>query len=212
MLRSLPGSGNFKARFEGIERGQSFLEDSLMAVTAKKRAKSTKTVTPRKAQRAAGGAAARPRPRKAYAAKLKTVVTDGSVEEFLAGIAEAQQRADCQVRAAIFGTATRQAPRMWGGRIVGYGEYSYVGRSGRAGDWYLAGFAPQKGTLTLYMLGGWAHDPGLLAKLGKHSLGMGCLYLKRLADVDLRTLKALVASALTRAKALAPTMMNQGVR
>jgi len=62
------------------------------------------------------------------------------------------------------------------------------------------------------MLGGWAHDQGLLAKLGKHSLGMGCLYVRRLADVDLKTLKALVASALKRAKAMAPTMMNPGTR
>lgn len=185
-----------------------------MAVTGKNRKKTAaaKAAKPARAKRAARGAAAKPRPRKAYDAKLKTVVTDGSVDEFLAGIAEAQQRADCQVLATIFGAATKQAPRMWGGRIVGYGEYSYVGRSGRAGDWYLAGFAPQKGTLTLYMLGGWAHDRVLLAKLGKHSLGMGCLYVRRLADVDLKTLKALVASALKRAKAIAPTMMNPAAR
>ena len=120
-----------------------------------------------------------------------------------------QQRVDCLVLEGIFAKLTKQSPKMWGGRIVGYGEYSYVGRSGRAGDWYVAGFAPQKGTLTLYMLGGWAHDKTLLARLGKHSLGMGCLYLKRLADVDPKVLKTLVEDALKRARSIAPTMMNQ---
>ncbi len=152
----------------------------------------------------------KPRPRKAYAAKLKTVATDASVAMFLGGIADAQQRADALTLEGIFAKATRKPPRMWGGAIVGYGDYSYVGRSGRAGDWFLGGFSPRKGTLTLYALGGWAHDPALLNKLGKHRLGEGCLYVTRLADVEMKTLKALVGSTLKRAKALASTMMNQG--
>lgn len=158
----------------------------------------------------ARAAAARPGQRKAYKAVLKTTKTEASVAAFLDGIADAQQRADCAVLAGIFAKTMRQVPRMWGGAIVGYGDYSYVGRSGRSGDWFLGGFSPRKGTLTLYMLGGWAHDPALLAALGKHKLGGGCLYLKRLADVDLKALKALVASAHRRAKAIAPTMTNQG--
>jgi hypothetical protein len=153
---------------------------------------------------------AKAKPRKAKPANLKTVVSDASVPQFLAAIADDGQRGDCKVLAAMFASATKTKPRLWGGRIVGYGEYSYVGRSGRAGDWYVAGFAPQKGTLTLYMLGGWAADKSLLTKLGKHSLGVGCLYVKRLSDVDLKVLKALVAASLKRAKALAPKMMNQG--
>ena len=183
-----------------------------MPVQATKTARMRKAAKPAetvKAPRAAGAAAAKPRARKAFAANLTTVVTDASVPKFLAGIADVQQRLDCLVLEGIFAKLTKQSPKMWGGRIVGYGEYSYVGRSGRAGDWYVAGFAPQKGTLTLYMLGGWAHDKTLLARLGKHSLGMGCLYLKRLADVDPKVLKTLVADALRRARSIAPTMMNQ---
>jgi hypothetical protein len=149
--------------------------------------------------------------RKPKPANLKTVVSNESVPKFLASIADDQQREDCKVLAALFAATTKQKPRLWGSRIVGYGEYSYVGRSGRAGDWYLAGFAPQKGTLTLYMLGGWKGKPELLAKLGKHSLGVGCLYVKRLKDLDPRVLKALVADALKRAKALAPKMKNGGM-
>ncbi len=151
-----------------------------------------------------------PKPRKPYAAKLKTVASEASVEGFLGAIADAEQRGDARTLETIFAKATRKPPRMWGSAIVGYGDYSYVGKSGRAGDWFLAGFSPRKGTLTLYMLGGWAHDTALLTKLGKHKLGGGCLYVKRLADVDAKVLRALVASALKRAKALAPKMMNQG--
>jgi len=156
--------------------------------------------------------AAKAKPVKAKPANLKTVVSDASVSEFLASIPDPGQRSDSAMLHEIFAAATKEKPRMWGGRIVGYGEYSYVGRSGRAGDWYVAGFAPQKGTMTLYMLGGWAADKALLARLGKHSLGVGCLYLKRLADVDLKALTALVTDALKRAKVIAPTMMNQGAR
>lgn len=152
----------------------------------------------------------KPKPRKAYKAVLKTVATDASVATFLAGIADAQQRADALVLEGIFAKAMKKPPKLWGGAIVGYGDYSYVGRSGRSGDWFLGGFSPRKGTLTLYMLGGWAHDTALLTKLGRHSLGGGCLYVKRLADVDMKALKALVASALKQAKAIAPTMLNQG--
>lgn len=183
-----------------------------MPAVAKRAAKPTRRKAkaakpkPRQAQ------AAKPKPRKAFDAKLKTVVSDASVDAFLASIADAEQRADAAVLAGIFGKVTKQAPKMWGGSIVGYGTYSYVGRSGRAGDWFLCGFSPRKGTLTLYALGGWAHDPALLKQLGKHKLGGGCLYLRRLADVDSRVLRALITASSKRAKALAPSMMNQGDR
>lgn len=172
--------------------------------TAKKAAKPKKPAVAKKAAKPT------PRPRKAYAAKLKTVATEASVATFLTGLADAQQRDDALVLEGIFAKAMRKPARMWGSAIVGYGDYSYVGRSGRSGDWFLGGFSPRKGTLTLYMLGGWAHDKAILATLGPHKLGGGCLYVKRLADVDMKTLKALVASALKRAKAIAPTMTNQG--
>lgn len=205
--------GKVKGEREGEREGKAApksLAKRAASKTVAKRAAS-KSVAKRAASKTvANRAAAKPRPRKAFDAKLKTVKTDASVGTFLAGIPDAGQRADALVLEGIFGKATKQAPKMWGGAIVGYGDYSYVGRSGRAGDWFLAGFSPRKGTLTLYMLGGWAHDPALLAALGRHKLGGGCLYIKRLADVDLKALKTLVASALARAKAIAPTMMNQG--
>jgi len=150
--------------------------------------------------------------RKPFKAVLKTVKSDASVEAFLGGVTDAEQRADAQVLAEIFAKVTKKPAKMWGGAIVGYGDYSYVGKSGRSGDWFLGGFSPRKGNLTLYMLGGWAPDTALLAKLGKHSLGGGCLYVKRLADVDMKTLKTLVVSAHRRARTIAPTMLDQRAR
>ena len=145
---------------------------------------------------------------KAKPANLKTLVNDASVPKFLSRVTDADQRREADVLAQLFGAVTKLPPRMWGSSIVGYGSYAYVGKSGRAGDWFLAGFSPRKGTLSLYMLGGWEADKALLAKLGRHSLGKGCLYVKRLSDVDPKVLKALVADAFKRAKAIAPKMAN----
>jgi len=193
-----------------VQRSAKKVATKVAKKAAKKVAKKAAKRIVRKAGKRVTSTAA-PRRRTAYKAKLKTVKTDASVAKFLEGVADAPQRADAQVLAGIFAKAIKKPARMWGGAIVGYGDYSYVGRSGRSGDWFLGGFSPRKGTLTLYMLGGWAHDKALLAALGPHKLGGGCLYVKRLADVDMKALKALVASAHRRAKAIAPTMMNQGV-
>lgn len=92
---------------------------------------------------------------------------------------------------------------MWGSSIIGVDTCHYVGKSGREGDWPLAGMSPRKQNLTLYMLGGGDPHAELLAKLGKHSLGKGCLYIKRLDDVDTSVLKRLIAEALKWAKKLA---------
>jgi hypothetical protein len=136
-------------------------------------------------------------------AELKTKVNDASVSKFLASLPDDQQRQDSQTLLAMLQTATKAQPKMWGDSIVGFGSYHYVGKSGREGDWFVAGFSPRKQNLTLYMLGGWEPDTDLLAKLGKHSLGKGCLYIKRLDDVNQPALKKLIASALRRAKQIA---------
>jgi len=150
------------------------------------------------------------KPVKVKPANLRTQVSDASVPAFLARIADDGQREDCKKLAALFAASTKQKPRLWGNRIVGYGSFQYLGKSGRGGEWFLAGFAPQKAYLSLYMLGGWARDKALLAKLGKHKLGLGCLYVKRLTDVDPKALKSLLTDALKRAKAQAPKMIYGG--
>ena len=133
-------------------------------------------------------------------AELKTKVTKGSVKTFLDGIADEAKRKDSYLLFEMMQKATKDEARMWGDSIVGFGDYHYVGKSGREGDWFLAGLSPRKQTLTLYMLGGWEQHDELLAKLGRYSLGKGCLYIKRLQDVDLSILRKLIAEAVKRAK------------
>jgi len=99
----------------------------------------------------------------------------------------------------IMKKATRSEPKMWGPSIVGFGDHHYVYKSGREGDWFLAGFSPRVQTLTLYMMGG--SDQELLKKLGKYKTGKGCLYINKLEDVDLKVLNELIATSVRQAKA-----------
>jgi hypothetical protein len=128
--------------------------------------------------------------------KVKTKDNEASVAKFLDSIPDDGQRSDARVLLELMQKATKTEPKMWGGSIVGFGTYHYVDKSGREGDWCLAGFSPRKGTLTLFMLGGWEQDAKLLAKLGKHSLRQEILYIKRLDDVNGPALKRLISTAL----------------
>src|SRR5215210_6316568 len=133
-------------------------------------------------------------------AELKTKVNEGSVNQFLDGVADEAKRKDSYLLLKMMQKATKNEARMWGDSIIGFGDYHYVGKSGREGDWFLAGLSPRKQNLTLYMLGGWEQHDDLLAKLGKYSLGKGCLYIKRLEDVDPSALNKLIVEAVKRAK------------
>jgi hypothetical protein len=135
--------------------------------------------------------------------EVKTKVNDASVAKYLDSIPDEGQRSDSRVLLDLMQNATKAEPKMWGDSIVGFGSYHYVGKSGREGDWFVAGFSPRKQNLTLYMLGGWENEAELLAKLGKHSLGKGCLYIKRLDDVNGPALKKLIGAALKRARQIA---------
>lgn len=122
----------------------------------------------------------------------KTKPTGTSVEEFLDAVADEQRRADCKALDRLMKKATRFEPRMWGSSIVGYGQYHYRGKSGREGEWPLTGFSPRKQALTIYLMSGLDNHEALLAKLGKFTRGKGCLYIKRLADVDASVLEQLI--------------------
>ena len=128
-------------------------------------------------------------------AELKTKATEASVEKFLDGIDDEQMRRDCLALVDLMGKATKSPPRMWGSNIVGVGSYRYTYASGRQGDWMLTAFSPRKRNLTLYVMPGFAGRDALMAKLGKHSGGMSCIYVKRLDDLHLPTLKKLVAES-----------------
>ena len=122
----------------------------------------------------------------------KTKPTGASVDAFLDSLADAQMQADCRAVAAMMAEVTGSEPRLWGSSIVGFGSYHYRYASGREGDFMLAGFAPRKRALTLYIMAGFAEYADLLARLGKHTTGKSCLYVKRLADVDQAVLRELV--------------------
>jgi hypothetical protein len=87
---------------------------------------------------------------------------------------------------------TGQTSRMWGDSIVSFSEYHYCYENGREGDWFLTGFSPRKQALTLYIMAGFEQYESLLSKLGKFKMGKSCLYIKKLEDVDLETLKMLI--------------------
>lgn len=127
--------------------------------------------------------------------ELKTRPNDADVQAFLASVPDTEKRNDSFAILDLFCAVTGEQPRMWGSSIVGFGDYHYAYASGREGDWFITGFSPRKQSITLYSMGGFAAHPELLARLGKHKLGIGCLYIKRLRDVDRDVLRQLITAA-----------------
>ena len=129
-------------------------------------------------------------------AEIKTKPTRASVDKFLKGVANEQRRADAQKVLEMMKRITGEGPRMWGTSIVGFGERTYRSpATGREVDWLKIGFSPRKANLTLYVLTESIKKSGLLEKLGPHKTGVGCLYLKRLSDVDENVLAKLIQSS-----------------
>lgn len=131
-------------------------------------------------------------------AELKTRQTDQSVAAFLDAIPDEGRRADCRTVSALMREVTGEEPRMWGENIVGFGAYRYTYESGRSGEWFVCGFSPRKQNLTLYLGYDLAQHQDLLSRLGKHSTGKACLYLKSLAAADLDALRELIARTVAR--------------
>ena len=125
-------------------------------------------------------------------AELKTQRTGASVRAFLDGIEDDRKRRDAKTVAKIMKRVSGKPPKMWGPSIVGYGSYHYVYQSGREGDWPLVGFSPRKQAMTLYIMSGFSGHAALMKKLGKHTTGKSCLYIKKLDDVDREVLEELV--------------------
>ncbi len=125
-------------------------------------------------------------------AELKTRKNEASVEAFLAAIEPEQKQADSRAIVELMKKITGEEPAMWGTSIVGCGSYRYKYESGRAGEWMKVGFAPRKQSLTIYIMSGFSRFDELMAKLGKHSTGKSCLYIKKLEDVDVDVLEELM--------------------
>jgi len=134
-------------------------------------------------------------------AEMKTKPTNESVEKFLNRVSDEERRADCFAVAKIMEEITGEKPKMWGPSIVGFGSYHYKYASGREGDWPITGFSPRKKDLTLYLMMGYEKYKDLLEKLGKHSGGKSCLYINRLSDVHVPTLKKVIKVSVKDLKA-----------
>lgn len=125
----------------------------------------------------------------------KTNPTRTSVAAFIAKIADEMQRADAKALVTLMQAGSGELPQMWGASIIGFGTCHYTYESGREGDMPLIAFSPRKTATVLYIAAGLSGSKALLARLGKHTMGKGCLYMKQLADVDQTVLKKLVAKA-----------------
>ena len=132
--------------------------------------------------------------------ETKTRPTGASVDEYLASRASPEQVADCKAIMAMCKRVTKQQPKMWGPSIVGFGSYTYRYESGHSGDACLTGFAVRGRDLVVYLI---AENPGqvaLLARLGRYKMGKSCLYFKRLADLDVEVLEALIAGSVAEVR------------
>ena len=133
-------------------------------------------------------------------ATLKTVKTKASVPAFLNAVADPQRRADAKAVATLMAAVTKAKPAMWGTSIVGFGTARYKYASGREGDWFTVGFSPRKDNLTLYLIGGFRKHADLMEKLGTVKMGGGCLYVRRLEDIDQKVLRQLIVRSVKSAK------------
>jgi hypothetical protein len=131
-------------------------------------------------------------------AENKTKATKASVADFVTAIPDDAKRADAKALIKMMQAATGEKAKLWGPSIVGFGSHHYVYESGREGDMPVVAFSPRKPAIVLYI--GATQEPALLAKLGKHTTGKGCLYIKRLADVDTAVLERLIAKSVARKK------------
>lgn len=126
-------------------------------------------------------------------AQIKTKETTADVKEFISALKDEQQRKDSLIILKMMQKASGEKPKMWGSSLIGFGNLIYTSpATGRQVEWFRIGFSPRKGNLSLYFMDLSAHTAAL-KKLGKHTTGKGCLYIKRLEDVDLKVLEKMVA-------------------
>jgi hypothetical protein len=128
-------------------------------------------------------------------AENKTQPTEQSVTYYLACLQPDRKREDAMAVNAMMRRVTGELPKMWGNSIIGFGKTHYRYDTGREGDWFLVGFAPRKTNITLYIMPGFKQYGPLLKRLGKHKKGKSCLYINKLADIDMGVLEKLVAQS-----------------
>jgi hypothetical protein len=131
----------------------------------------------------------------------KTKPTKVSVAAFIKAISDPIRQADARALVKLMQAASGEKPKMWGPSIIGFGSHHYVYASGREGDMPLVGFSPRKAAIVLYVNRGFPGFDALLARLGRHTTGGGCLYVKRLADLDQKVLAEIVAKSVAALRA-----------
>lgn len=136
---------------------------------------------------------------------LKTTQNEADIEQFLNQIEDIQRQADARRICKLLSEVSNEPPKMWGKSIVGFGKYHYKSeRSRQEGDWPRIGFSPRKANLTIYIMPGFDDLKNELKKLGKHKTSVGCLYIKRLSDIDESALKQIIQKTLKRMSELYP--------
>jgi len=135
----------------------------------------------------------------------KTKPTNLSVAMFIDALTDRARCVDAKALVKLMQSAVGEKPKMWGPSIIGFGSYHYRYDSGREGDMPLIGFSPRKAATVLYNMTGFSGSEALLAKLGKYTTGKGCLYIKKLADVDQKVLEALVLKSVAAMRARYPS-------
>ena len=129
-------------------------------------------------------------------AEIKTKQNSSSVEDFIASIPEEQKRKDSQIILKMMEKATKEKPQMWGSSLIGFGKLRYKSpATGREVDWFKMGFSPRKANLSLHMGLNVQKHAENLEKLGKYKTGVGCLYINKLEDVDIKVLEKMISSA-----------------
>lgn len=128
--------------------------------------------------------------------KNKTAATKADVQAYIDAVEPEWKRDDAKIVATMMERLSGHEPKMWGPSMIGFGQYHYVYDSGREGDMMRTGFSPRKTALTLYCIGGFKDKDKLLAKLGKHSIGKSCLYVKKLSDIDIDVLEEIIVKDL----------------
>lgn len=133
-------------------------------------------------------------------AENKTKANAKSVPKFLKQIEDPKKRADSLLIVELMEKLSGSLPKMWGDSIVGFGDYHYKYASGREGDWFQVGFSPRKQNLTIYIMGYLEFYSDILEGLGKYKHGKGCLYIKKLEDIDMDVLEKLISTSIKRLK------------
>ena len=133
-------------------------------------------------------------------AENKTQKTGASVEDFINSVEIKRRREDGFALLEIMKDVTGEEAEMWGPSIIGFGDYHYKYESGREGDFFLTGFSPRKQSLSLYIMAGFEEYDSLLGALGKHRKGASCLYINKLADVDMDVLRELIEKSVEQAR------------